>query len=167
MKFELPSRMRSLPVHEGWPIPFFVGRVNGVLDLRVSDPRKAKACGKRRLCWVCGQALEPVITFIGGPISVDNMTFSDGPMHEECSTCALRICPYLAVTSRDRRDGDIQEHLLASPLGSFEKPLKFGHVFCSGFTMRDDLAESYLFSPVTNAVTKVDWWLKGAIIPAS
>jgi hypothetical protein len=165
MKFELPPRMRSLPVHEGWPVPFFVARINGVPDLRVADPRKGKICGMRRVCWVCGKPLANVITFIGGPLSCKNLTFSDGPMHEECSTFALQVCPYLAVTSRDRRDDDIQDRLAPSLSATTEKPEKFGHLFCSGFTMQDDKTGGWLFNPVKSAVIKIDWWNKGEILP--
>lgn len=164
MKFELPHWMRSLPVHNGYPVPYFAAIVDDAPDPRVTDPRKSRSCAKNRICWVCGQKLLSTCVFIGGPISTANLTYSDGPMHEECSTFALMVCPYLAVTKRDRRSDDLEGRMAQSEFSSMEKPERFGQLFCKGFVTRPDSGLGLLFLPVKSAVEKVVWWKDGKVM---
>ena len=90
------KRVEALPKWKGFPIPYFATyRKDGTPDFKVVDEARRKNCAIHRVCWICGEALEYWVTFIGGPKSVDLRLFSDGPMHPECANDAMMICPFL------------------------------------------------------------------------
>lgn len=158
----LPALMAHLPIHNGFPVPYFTAYVNGQPDPRVADARKARTCARRRICWVCGLPLPAVVTFIGGPLSCCSHVFTDGPMHEECSTFALQVCPYLATVRRDRTADESQ--LAPDPHATMEKPVKFGQMFCGGFTANLRNEQPY-FHPVASSILRVHWWVAGKVVP--
>lgn len=160
----LPHYMRDLPIHKGFPVPFFAAVKDGIPDPRLSDLRKAKACAKRRLCWVCGKALTPVVTFVGGPLSALNGRYSDGPMHEECSTFALKVCPYLAIPNKDRR---AKESECLGAEGFFaEKPAHFVQLFSKGFIISPDPQYGFTFVVPSWARIKEVKWKDGEQLPS-
>ncbi len=77
----------------------------GEYDLRLNDPEKVLECFHKRLCSVCGNRIQDVCIFIGGPLSVANRCFSDPPCHYSCAKYAMQVCPYLHST----RDHHLQE----------------------------------------------------------
>src|SRR5207253_3091296 len=64
---EMPRQIRQLPVERGYPVPWFVARVDGHYDFRVADGRKMPLAVKKRLCYICGQPLGKEYTFPIGP----------------------------------------------------------------------------------------------------
>lgn len=102
---QMPPRIAALRREGGYPVPFFVAiPESGPVDFRVASPIAKIQCYRSRLCWICGTAMGRVGVFIGGPQSCALGTFGDGPSHRDCAEYALKVCPYLAVTARDRRD---------------------------------------------------------------
>lgn len=99
---DVPERMMHLPRdRRGFPVPFIVMiDPQGVPVFTVNDTRKTHLCLRNTLCGVCGGELEfGDLWWIGGPLSSfhPNGAFVDGPMHEECSTYALQVCPHLGA----------------------------------------------------------------------
>jgi hypothetical protein len=94
----MPPRIARLPQWGGMPVPWSAYRTaEGVPDFRVVDALKNLEMATRKLCTVCGVALGARVAFIGGPISIGNHTFFDGPMHRECAEYSSKVCPYLAM----------------------------------------------------------------------
>jgi len=88
--------VEKLPKWKGFPIPFFVTYFrDGTPDFKITDTKKREWCALKRLCWVCGDPLEHLIAFLGGPVSTQHRLYNDGPMHVLCAQDALEICPFL------------------------------------------------------------------------
>lgn len=111
----MPPGVADLPRFRGYPVPFFVQWFKNGLpcnfgegepDLRFVDERKPAECYRRMICWICGQPLHYRVAFIGGPISVKNRTFGDGPMHMDCAEYSALACPHLINPKAKRREGD-------------------------------------------------------------
>lgn len=106
----LPKRIAKLPLDErGYPVPWFVGTVNGKYDFRVADARKMIAAVEKKLCWVCGEPLGKYKTFVIGPMCGINRVSSEPPQHHECAMFSVRACPFLLMPKMDRRDHDYPE----------------------------------------------------------
>lgn len=106
---EVPEKMESLKKdHRGFPIPHAVLiDSEGTPHFKVNDSRKRDRCVKYKICSICGKPMARKVDgkiifdmwMVGGPGSAfhKNGAFIDGPVHEECSTYALKVCPYLAA----------------------------------------------------------------------
>lgn len=117
MKAELPPRMRGLPLDaRGYPIPFIVLRDSeGKPHFTINDDTSIAKVIKYDLCGICGQRLLRGRWFVGGPLSAFHSAgaYNDPPMHHECATFALRVCPYLALR---RYTGRIEARTLTDPV---------------------------------------------------
>lgn len=103
---DLPGRMRCLPVdHRGFPVPWFVAWPDGAPSFPVADGRKFMLAHRKGLCWVCGQPLGRVKTFVIGPMCAVNRTSSEPPSHLECARFSARNCPFL-TRPRMKRVGE-------------------------------------------------------------
>ncbi len=105
----LPERMRSLPIQNGYPVPWFVPKVNGAYDFRLVDGAKLLPTIQKELCYVCGQKLGAYRAFIMGPMSVVNRVAPEPPSHLECAQWSVRVCPHLAYRQETARDGKPDE----------------------------------------------------------
>lgn len=109
---DLPVRMQALATYQGLPIPFFTLIRDGRPDFRVHDAKRHHAAMTRRLCGVCGAALDYWIFFLLGPNGVKERLSYMPAMHEECARASMVLCPFLAVEERTHRstplkDGDV------------------------------------------------------------
>jgi hypothetical protein len=97
----IPSRMAALPRDSrGYAVPFLVLiDDSGQARFALNDDGKEVACRAHDLCSICGQKLLRGRWFTQGPGSAlhEDGAYIDAPMHGECITYALRICPYLAA----------------------------------------------------------------------
>lgn len=95
----IPSRLASRPRDaRGYPIPWMAAvDANGVADFRVQDRTKWLAAEKLRCCTMCGESMGRHLAFIGGPVSHRTRLFTDLPMHKDCATYAVQVCPFLAA----------------------------------------------------------------------
>jgi hypothetical protein len=92
-----PPRLARRPRDQrGFVIPFSVDDGTDHPDFRITQADKLRELLNKHLCWLCGEALDYWMCFIGGPLSITNRSFTDGPMHEACAVYALRVCPFLA-----------------------------------------------------------------------
>lgn len=104
---ELPIRMRHLPLDErGYPVPWFVGYVNGKPDFRAIKPNGIASAYKGNTCWLCGHPLGTYKACVVGPMCGVNRITSEPASHLECAEYAARACPFLTrpLASRNERD---------------------------------------------------------------
>jgi hypothetical protein len=101
----LPSRMQNLPVDErGYVIRWFVDWTDeGKPEFRAMDPKKWIQAIKFKKCWVCGERMGRLMTFVAGPMCGINRTSSEPPSHLECARWSARNCPFLNNSEAIRR----------------------------------------------------------------
>jgi hypothetical protein len=106
--------MRNLPINaRGYPIPFFAKRHD---KLSVIHEWKRLIAVIDRRCWVCGEKLGRMASFVLGPSEVFTRTTNEPPMHHSCARWAVRGCPFLSNPRRRRTDQDeasdsgVEEH---------------------------------------------------------
>lgn len=96
----------------GLPVPYVVLEFNGEHFFKVNDSNKQLDCIKNNKCSICGTGLkEKELWMIGGPRSAlhKHGVYLDSPVHYECGTYALRVCPYLAYSKYDSTKTDIEK----------------------------------------------------------
>jgi hypothetical protein len=99
----LPDRLRKLPIHRGYPVPWFVDWEDGVPEFRAMDGRKRVQAINNKLCWVCGEPLGKYLVFVAGPMCGINRTSAEPPCHRECAQWSARNCPFLSKPQMTRR----------------------------------------------------------------
>jgi hypothetical protein len=96
----IPELMKGNKLDKrGYPIPYIVFRDSkNRPQFTVNDSRFVKRCLFHNRCGICGNKLGEVVYFVGGPGSAfhPNGAYVDPPMHKECATYALQVCPFLA-----------------------------------------------------------------------
>lgn len=110
-----PSRIGFLPVHRGYPVPWFVAWVNGVPEFRAAEAEKFQKAILEKLCWVCGDVLGRYKTFVAGPMCGINRISSEPPCHLECAQWSARNCPFLSKPQMVRRENDLPEGYQEAP----------------------------------------------------
>lgn len=96
----IPPRIAKLPVDgRGYPIPWnvLIGK-DRMPIFTANDSIKHSIAFRNNLCPICGEGLDPIRWFIGGPLSAfdPHGWYMDLPVHQECAEYALQVCPYLA-----------------------------------------------------------------------
>lgn len=155
----MPDRVLRLERDpRGYPIAFTVQRdAQGRPDFRVVDPQIWMNAVRYKRCGICGEQLGVHMAFVGGPACIQSRAFTDLPMHRDCATYALQVCPFLAAPkfaySRSL-SGDVR--VMESV--SSHRPEKFALAMSRGVELRrlgDDLV--LLAAPFTS----VEWWQGG------
>jgi hypothetical protein len=101
----MPPRIQTLPLDErGYPIPWFVGELNGKKDFRVMDIHKWHRAIREKLCWVCGSPLGVNMVFVAGCMCGVNCTSSEPPCHYDCALWSALNCPFLSNPEMVRRE---------------------------------------------------------------
>ena len=104
----LPEKFKKLPIDpRGYPIPWFVGKVDGVYDFRLADSRKRKLAQDERLCWLCGEKLGRYMAFVIGPMCVVNRNTSEPGSHLDCARFAATACPHLSRPEAKSRTANL------------------------------------------------------------
>lgn len=112
----VPKRLQRLPVHRGYPVPWFVTWVNqagrpqppgdGTPEFRLVDGHKLDVALRARRCWVCGQPIPAgKVAFVVGPMCTVNRISAEPPCHQGCALWSARACPFLANPKMVRREG--------------------------------------------------------------
>jgi hypothetical protein len=113
---DAPSQIRRLPVDpRGFPIPAFVGWLDGKRDFRVVHAATVALHAKERLCWICGRKLARLSTFVIGPMCAVNRISSEPPSHLDCARFAAQACPFLTEPRAVRNDRGLPEHENGTP----------------------------------------------------
>jgi hypothetical protein len=96
----VPERMAHLERDaRGYPIPWIVMRdLDGRPHFTINDTLKVERALKEERCAICGGKLFRGRWFLGGPAAAfhPNGAYIDPPLHHECMTFAVQVCPYLA-----------------------------------------------------------------------
>lgn len=106
----LPDRIKDLPVHRGYPVPWFAAWPDGPggePEFRTADGEKFRRAIKERRCWVCGQQLGAHLAFVLGPMCGITRTTSEPPTHRGCALWSIRNCPFLTRPDMERRDANL------------------------------------------------------------
>jgi len=105
--FPLPDRMKHLPRDpRGFPIPVIVTRdKSGRPHFTMNDEAMRQRIIREDRCAICGAKLLRGRWSVGGPLSAfhPDGRYNDTPLHYECASYALRVCPYLAMPSYSKR----------------------------------------------------------------
>lgn len=123
----LPALMAHLPVHRGYPVPWFVEWVEGAGDEMTQCPigtgspefrimsheRYERAVGEDR-CWVCGGRMSSYRAFVIGPMCAVNLTSAEPPSHVECGEWSARNCPFLSRPHMSRRENGLPDSLVVA-----------------------------------------------------
>jgi hypothetical protein len=66
---------------------------------QINDDGKRPRAILEELCPICGKRLLRGRWFVGGPMSAfhPDGAYADPPMHTECMTYAMQVCPYIAA----------------------------------------------------------------------
>jgi hypothetical protein len=100
---QAPAQIRALPRDaRGYPIPAFVGTLNGQRDFRVIHRDTVAHCVRERLCWICGRGLGRLLAFVIGPMCGVNRISSEPPSHVDCARFAAQNCPFLTTPAAQR-----------------------------------------------------------------
>jgi hypothetical protein len=113
----LPDNMNRLPVSDkGFPVPHFVARETAPdWDFRVVNPATTFDCLRNKRCWLCGQALGSLFTFVVGPMCVVTRTSAEPPSHYSCGKYAAIACPFLANPNMRRNEKALPDGHLPPP----------------------------------------------------
>jgi hypothetical protein len=97
----IPALMKDRPLDpRGYPIPWnILIDSTGKAHFTINNEELRQMAIRDRLCPICGVRLWKAMWFVGGPGSAlhEQGAYIDPPMHKECATYALRVCPYLAA----------------------------------------------------------------------
>jgi hypothetical protein len=106
----IPRRWLRLPIEErGYPVPYFVGKLDGKWDFRIMDADKLHDAIRYRKCWLCGEQLGKFQTFVIGPMCAINRSSAEPPCHLDCARYAVRVCPFLTLPKAKRRESGLPE----------------------------------------------------------
>ncbi len=105
----MPERIRKLPTLRGFPVPWFVAKVDGEFDFRVMDGPKLVQAIQQKRCWVCGEPLGKRMSFVIGPMCGINRTNAEPPSHRECAEYSAKHCPFLTRPHMKRREDEITD----------------------------------------------------------
>lgn len=163
----MPERVARLPRDKrGFPIP--AGNIilrNGTPDFATLDQTKWMQLLVLRGCGICGEKMEEAVWFVGGPLCETNRLFFDHPMHEECATYALQICPYLAIPNFQHRKKLLDESSgfksQAVAAASVGKPGRFMLGKTSWYGAVRYQGETLLHAGPWESIT---WWAEGKIM---
>lgn len=119
---ELPAvteRIARLPVHRGYPVPWFVAWVDesgsplprgeGEPDFRVIHPDALESAYYQSLCWICGEFRGRYAAFVAGPMCAVNRTSAEPPSHPECAGWSACACPFLVRPHARRRESGLPD----------------------------------------------------------
>lgn len=118
---EPPTRIARLPVHRGFPVPWFVVWVEeegsevrtpigvGYPEFRMLDPERWVRAHNEKRCFVCGDVLGVHKVFPAGPMCGITRTSAEPPSHYECAEWSVRACPFMTRPHMERREGGLPE----------------------------------------------------------
>lgn len=106
-----PPRVARLPRNKaGYPVPWFVGIVDGEPDFRVIGEGRIDDAVRFRQCWLCGQQLGANAAFVIGPMCAVNRVSAEPPSHRDCAIYAATACPFLTTPHMRRRDSNLPDN---------------------------------------------------------
>lgn len=106
----LPELFEHLPIDDrGYPVPWFVCKIDGKWDFRVADARKRRLAVAERLCWLCGIGIGKELAFVIGPMCAVNRNTSEPACHLACAEFAAQACPFMVRPAAQYRTTQMPE----------------------------------------------------------
>lgn len=97
----IPERMKHLDRDKrGYPYPVnLLEDASGVKHFTINDEHMRQRLLTERRCAICGDVMGDVMWMPGGPLSALHPQgwYIDTPLHHECMTYAMQVCPYLGM----------------------------------------------------------------------
>lgn len=95
-----PSHIKALPIHKGYPVPYFVHRdpdwePGQPIDFRVTSPDAMRRCVMHNRCWITGTVLGTHKAFVGGPVSALMQNYAEPPSRPAAAMFAAQVCPFM------------------------------------------------------------------------
>jgi hypothetical protein len=104
----LPELFKHLPIDDrGYPVPWFVCKVDGKWDFRMASAQKRELAVKERRCWRCGFGLGAELAFVIGPMCAVNRNTSEPACHRACAEFAVQACPFMVRPATRYREANI------------------------------------------------------------
>ena len=119
----VPKYMAGLPIDaRGYPVPAFVEWINGVPDFRIMRFDHLVNCVQFDKCWLCGEKLGKLRSYVIGPMCAVNRNSAEPPSHHDCAVFAAKACPFLTRPKAVRRDlGPAMQLEVVEPAGEMIK----------------------------------------------
>lgn len=166
----IPAKMKYLPKDpRGYPLPVIILRdTKGKPMFAANNDELALKLTMEVRCSICGTHMtDGDIWFAGGPISAFHPAgaYHDGPMHHECCTYAMQVCPYLALPNYS----SIMTPKTVSKMGAKaplplhdvtvipERPQCFVMIKVSNYQVNIGGSSVYTISPVRPALDVEAW----------
>jgi len=141
----LPPKMQGMKKDaRGLPVPYIVmwDKFNKPM-FTVNDAKMVEKAIAEKRCAICGGYLKEDMWLLGGIMSAFHPqgAYIDTPIHHECGTYALLVCPYLAMSSYNgkadaeklkERVAD-QNVIFVDPTVLNSRPVCFAFVHITGF----------------------------------
>lgn len=157
----LPDRMKKLPVDErGYPVPWFVGWVEGKPDFRVVRPGGIAIAYKKNLCWICGDYMGTHKALVIGPMCAVNRVTSEPASHLECAQFAVKACPFLTLPQAKYRQANMPEHNKAAGVPLSRNP-GVSVIWVTLHYVPFKVGTGYLFK--LSAPVQLEWWREGRV----
>lgn len=131
---------------KGNPVPYVVLKdKQGRFHFKINDSMKVVHCFTNDLCSICGQTMSSDDQWLLGGIASafdPGGYYIDLPIHKDCGTYALQVCPYLAIRNYNSKidmarlknlfNGELELHNPTVdpdrlPLFVFIRPLRIGY----------------------------------------
>lgn len=168
---ELPERIASLPRDSrGYPIPYIIFiNDDGKPIFTINDIDKVQQAIAQNLCHICGQPLENLVWFTGGPGSalLNNQwgVYNDGPMHCDCMRFAMAVCPHLSHKMTKAIGPAVAKSLNEKGISTFDTTTIPGvpSIFVSVQTPKFLIARGQFYVP--KPYLKVEYWKDGVLVP--
>jgi hypothetical protein len=166
----LPPRIAKLPVHRGYPVPWFVEWVDdnggaalrglGTPDFRIMSRIRWQQAVLERRCWVCGERISAYMAFTIGPMCAVNRISAEPPSHRECAEWSARNCPFLARPHMRRREVGKPENAVQAPGVALMRNPGVALVWVTRkYTLKRDGEGGHLFN--IGEPHDVSWWAQG------
>ena len=102
----MPARLARLPKTQlGYPALFFAVVIDGEPDIRRVSATKFHRCVNEKLCWLCGEPLDELVTFVVTKEMAKLGKWFEPPCHRECAEYAMAVCPFILNPDRRYRNG--------------------------------------------------------------
>jgi len=112
----IPQHMTRLPISsKGFPVPWFVAKVDGEWDFRLIKPGGIIEAIRRKVCWICGGQLDACRVFAIGPMCTINRVSAEPPSHLDCARYAVQACPFLNNPNTRRNEKDMPTYKQDAP----------------------------------------------------
>ncbi|MEX3929802.1 hypothetical protein AB4Y36_38325 [Paraburkholderia sp. BR10936] len=153
--------MRGLRISsKGYPVPFFVGYINGEPDFRCIDPQKLRRCMRESRCWLCGHKLGIYRTYVIGPMCIVNRVSSEPPSHFDCARFAAQACPFLTLPHAHRREANMPSKAHAPPGIAITRNPGVVALWTTPYPHKLMRAPDGVLFEVADAES-VEWWSEG------